>query len=153
MRTNTSERDKDLLNVYREVLGSVSYPFLLSDVICKAIRRPAKKFYCASRGVYETIKKIRAEETVVYCGEERKRLIDDVIVLVKIQEEQYPDKQLKHIVEDVLEGPAPEFYLKPSSAIIILHKIQKHARYVEYVKNQSRNERIQKRKNRKRSLL
>ena len=153
LRTNTSERDYDLLNAYREVLRSIPYPFLLSDVVCKAIRHPAKRFYCASRGVYETIKKLRAGEQVHYCGEERERLINDVMMRVDIRELYEPTLSLKQIVEDVLESPAPEFYLKPSSGIIILHKIQKHARYVEHIKTQDRNERIQRRKNRKGRLL
>lgn len=153
IKENTSERDMDLLKAYKESLDQACYPFLLSDVIEATIRKPAKRFYCATRGVYESIKIIRSGRDPSYCSEERKRLVNDVYERVLKLEVKNPDTHLKYLIEEVLDGPAPEFYLKKSSAIVILHHIQKHARYVEMQQNKTKNERMERRKNRKRPLI
>ena len=147
-KDNTVERDLVLLKSYKEALSQAHYPFLLSDVIECAIRKPAKRFYCATRGVYEAIQLIRKGVIPEYCSEERERLVLDVHERVLALEKRNPETSLKLLIEEVLDSPAPEFYLKKTSAIVILHHIQKHARYIEMQKNKDRNERMERRKNR-----
>ena len=147
-KETTLERDLDLLNAYKQSLSEAEYPFLLSDVILAAIRKPAKKFYCATRGVYEAVRAIKQGIPPGDLGEERTRLVNDVYDKVVAMQKDNPETPLKHLVEIVLDGPAPEFYLKKTSAIVILHHIQKQARHIEKIKNISRNERIKRRKNR-----
>lgn len=77
---------------------------------------------------------------------ERKRMFNDIIKSIEEQESKYPDKPLKYIIEDVLDMPAPEFYLKPTSAKIILHYERKRQKHIQQMQIQSRNERMEKRR-------
>ena len=148
-----SKRDQDLLNAYNSALEQASYPFLLCEVIQKAISMPAKQFYCAVRGVYETIREIERGQRPTFSCPERERLVMDIYEKVIVLRLKKPDVHLKHIVEEVIDSPAPEFYLKETSAIVILHHIKKQAKVNEIIKNISRNERIERRKNRQRGLI
>ena len=152
-RDNTIERDRDLLRAYKEALDEAQFPFLLPDVISATIKKPAKRFYCATRGVYECIKAIRRGEVVDFGSDEKRRMVNDVHNIVQKLETKRQGVHLKEIVEEALDEPAPEFYLKQSSAIVILHHIQKQARVTQHIKNQDRNDRMERRANRKRPLI
>lgn len=141
-----TERDRDLLQAYRKALQNVSYPFSLTEVLELTIKSPAKRYYTSSRGVCTHINKIRSGEEVSL-SYERERLINDILPKVEAEEARHPDKILRHIVEDILDSPAPEFYIKVSSAKIILHHIRHHVKMVQEQQNIARNERIEKRKN------
>jgi hypothetical protein len=152
-KDNTIERDMDLLKAYKEALSEAQFPFLLSDVIAETIKKPAKRFYCATRGVYECIKAIRRGEVVDFGSDEKERMVKDIHSIVKDLEPEREGTHLKEIVEEALDKPAPEFYLKKSSAIVILHHIQKQARINEFIKNKDRHDRMERRANRKNPLI
>lgn len=140
-----SKRNKALLEAYHLELRRARYPIKLSDILENVVKHPADRFYTATRGVYETIKKIRKGEEIIL-SEERERLINEVIKRVEEEEKKHPEKKLKRIVEEILDSPAPEFYLKPSSAKIIIHHEKKRQRYILQQQTKDRDEKIKKRK-------
>lgn len=148
-----SKRDQDLLDAYKKALDQASYPFLLCEVVEMAISMPAKQYYCAVRGVYESIREIERGQRPHFCSDERARLVADIYDKVQEIRKVKPEMHLKHIVELVIDSPAPEFYLKKSSAIVILHHIKKKERVNEHIKRISQNERMERRKNRKRPFV
>lgn len=76
-------------------------------------------------------------------------MIREVWRRVQIEEKHNPGVKLDQIIELVMDRPAPEFYLKPSSAEVILCKAKRKERFIEEQKILSRYERIQRRKARK----
>jgi hypothetical protein len=129
-----SERDEDLLRAYRQALDKAKYPFSLGEILSTTVNTPAKRHYVGVRGVCRAIKKLRKGE-ILSISEERKKLINDILPRVEELEQQKPGTLLRDIVEEVLDSPAPEFYIKTSSAQIIIHHILKRLR------NETRNNR------------
>ena len=144
-----SDRDRDLLRAYREVLSEVSYPFSLKEVMERTVRKPARRFYSSTKYAYLCIKAMRENKPILYQQEEKERMIREVWRRVSQEERLHPDAKLDQIVELVMDRPAPEFYLKPSSAEVILCRAKRKQRFIEEQKIQSRYERIQRRKHRK----
>lgn len=147
--TNRPMRDKDLFEVYRKVLDEIEPPFQLKDILRRVVLHEAKRFYVSERFVYETIRDMLAGNEVEIQSPERRRMINDVYKKVVSQREKYPGKVLKHIVEEVLDEPAPEFYLKVSSAKTILCNLKKRNEYIERQKMEAKIQRMERRKNRR----
>lgn len=144
-----SERDRDLLRAYKEVLSEIEYPFSLSDVMERTVRKPAKRFYSSTKYAYMCVKALKEDKPVRYQQSEKGRMILEVWKRVQEEEILHPNEKLDTIVEMVMDSPAPEFYLKPSSAEVILCKAKRKQRFIEEQKIKSRYERIQRRKARK----
>lgn len=115
---STIERNADLYSAYTDVLNSPDRPILYKDILGLAVRRPAKRFYISSSRAYQVIRAAKKGETVLL-SEERRRMFDDI--LDRVDEELKNGVCLRHAVECVIDQPAPEFYIKPSSAKILLH--------------------------------
>ncbi|MDD4713174.1 MAG: hypothetical protein PHP34_07585 [Bacteroidales bacterium] len=143
-----SERDKDLLRAYREVLEKTGYPFSLTEVMEKTVKKPAKRFYASFRYVYECIKALKDGRPIRYQQKEKERMIYEIWERVQVEEKCNPDIKLNELVENILDSPAPEFFLKPSSAEVILCKAKRRQQFIEEQLIKDRYERIQRRKNR-----
>ncbi len=144
-----SERDMDLLMAYKDVLSKIEYPFSLNDVMNQTVKRPAKRFYSSTKYAYMCIKAMKDNKPIRYEQEEKERMIREVWRRVQLEEKLHPNIKLDRIVELVMDSPAPEFYLKPSSAEVILCKAKRKQKFIEERQIQDRYDRIQKRKNRK----
>jgi hypothetical protein len=121
-----SERDLDLLKAYREVINEISVPFTLGEVLILTVKKPARRYYASVRYVYKAICDINKGFDLAYPKtSEKYRLVFDV--KYKVDELMKKEKNilLYDAVCKVMLGPAPEFYLKPSSAKIIITHIRK----------------------------
>lgn len=144
-KENTSDRDKDLFDVFIKKMSESKYPICLTDVLKEVVKHPAKRFYVSSRRAHEIIVRIRNGEDVKL-SPERERMFHCIMELVEEQEAKYNDKPLKHIIEDIIDQPAPEFYLKPSSAKIILHHERRRQKDMQQLRMESRRKRMEKRR-------
>lgn len=120
----TDERNKDLYDAYRDVISNTCGSVSLEEILKRTVRHPARKFYISVRRASDLVGAVeRGDEIKV--SPERRRMIDDIIIRVNHERDKYPDKCLRFILEEVIDSPAPEFYLKPTSANIILHHEKK----------------------------
>lgn len=145
---HTSDRDQDLLEAYQKTIDKSEHPFSLTDVLKKTVKMPAKRFYSSSKYACICIKAMKEGRPVIYQQKEKERMIQEVWRRVKQEEKTHPDAKLDELVELVMDLPAPEFYLKISSAKVIICKAKQKKRLREEQLIKSRYERIQRRKNR-----
>ena len=116
----TSARNSDLYNAYCKALSEAKHPINYTSAIEKAIATQANRFYISPRRAVEVIRKFRNNGYVKICRE-RERMFIDIYARVLEAEANFPHLPLLHVIEIVLDQPAPEFYIKTSSAKIILH--------------------------------
>lgn len=128
---STIERNADLYSAYIDVLGCPNRPLLYRDILEVAVKRPAKRFYISSSRAYQVVRATMKGEKVLL-SEERQRMFNDIIDRVKVELQK--GICLRHAVECVIDQPAPEFYIKSSSAKILLHYERKRQRE-EFRKN------------------
>lgn len=141
-----SERDRDLLRAYNEAIDEASYPFSLYEVLENTVRKPAKRFYSSVKYTYMCIKAMKEGRVIRYQQSEKERMINEVWRRVLIEESIHPQMKLGRIVEHIMDNPAPEFYLKSSSAKVILCKAKAKQRFLDEQLIRDRYERIQRRK-------
>lgn len=128
---STIERNADLYSAYIDVLRCPNRPLLYRDILEVAVKRPAKRFYISSSRAYQVVRATMKGEKVLL-SEERQRMFNDIIDRVKVELQK--GICLRHAVECVIDQPAPEFYIKSSSAKILLHYERKRQRE-EFRKN------------------
>ena len=115
------ERDVDLYNAYKKVLSQVPHTATHKEILDLTVKQPAKRFYVSARVVCSALRSIQKGE-VNRMSQERQALIGEVTKRVlAVLASGGSKRPLKHIVEEILDQPAPEFYIKSSSAKIILH--------------------------------
>lgn len=124
---STIERDADLYSAYIDVLRCPNRPYLYKDILEMTVKRPAKRFYISSSRAYQVVRATKKGEKVLL-SEERQRMFDEIIERVDVQLQQ--GVCLRHAVENVIDQPAPEFYIKSSSAKILLHYERKRQREI-----------------------
>jgi len=148
--SETEDRNLDLLHVFRDELGKASFPFLLTDVLQKTVSRPARRFYISARRAKEIIVGMRAGHDL-YMNESKKKMVDEITQRLEEREKE-SDRPMLHLLEEILDEPAPEFYLKPTSAKVILCKEVQKQKFIQQEQIKTRNERIKQRNEKKRIL-
>lgn len=128
---NTIERNADLYSAYIDVLKCHDRPLLYKDILDLTVRRPAKRFYISSSRAYLIIKAVKKGETMSL-SKEKQRMFNEIMKRVDVELQK--GICLRHAVEFVIDQPAPEFYIKSSSAKILLHYERKRQRE-EFRKN------------------
>lgn len=120
MYHETNDRNIDLYTAFCRVMGNSKRPIPLITALRLTVKQPAKRFYVSSTRAIEVIRKIR-NGAPIQLRNERIQMFIDILHIVEQLERKYPNRSLRDIVEEAIEHPAPEFYIKPSSAKIILH--------------------------------
>lgn len=117
----TPQRNKDLHGCFCRVLSEMN-PIVLDEALTRTVNSPAKRFYISSDRAYGVL--IRWEK----CGitklitPERQEMYEEIYRRILELRKSMPNTPFMHLVEIVLEQPAPKFYLETSSVKTILCK-------------------------------
>ena len=118
----TQDRNKDLYENYKRVI-SMEKSIVLPDVLRKTVESPAKRFYISSDRVYGVLVRWKKKgEIIKLITEERQEMYEEIYRRVLELEKSMPDLPLLHVIEIIIEQPAPKFYITPKSADVILCK-------------------------------
>lgn len=120
MNELTLARNNDLYDAYCKALSEAQHPINYTETVRKAVQAQANRFYISPVRAIDIIAKFRKGQYVQICRE-RERMYIDIYTRILEIEARNPHLPLLHIIEIVLDQPAPEFYIKTSSAKIILH--------------------------------
>ena len=126
------QRDENLLRVYRTLMGSCAV-ISQQEIYLKTVASPADRFWVSEERAVAVI----ASMTSDYNGTLRRMLPQKQRMYIEIYKRtQRLMKERKGItrteaVAEVVQSPAPEFYLTPGSVAVILCKIKKKQWYLE----------------------
>lgn len=115
----TVQRNRDLYNAYKRVVSDIN-TIVLDDAIEMAVNSPAKRFYISSDRAYGVLIRWDLHGVTRLISDERQEMYEELYERIKELKPLYPNTPLMHLVEMVIEQPAPKFYLKISSAKTIL---------------------------------
>lgn len=126
------QRDENLLRVYRTLMGTLAVTSQY-EIYCKTIASPADRFWVSEERAVAVIASMSSD----YNGTLKKMLPQKQRMYTEIYKRTM--KLLKanrgmsraEAVTEVVQSPAPEFYLTPGSVAVILCKIKKKQWYLE----------------------
>ena len=118
------ERKNSLLRTYKELLpyvGEIPH----DEMLVLITQSPSERFWVSEERALDIIKKMVSGEPITIKRETTTRMFKEILRRVKDLGKRYPNWDLARLVCDVISKPAPEFYITPKSAAVILHRFKK----------------------------
>lgn len=120
----TRERNAALLKVYREQVDAASF-VRLNEIGEKIVNSPSPRFWVSEERAAAVVSAIMRGKPVLETMRPTKReMFEEIHRRVMALKEQHPDWHLCQLVSNVVNSPAPKFYMEVSSALERLFKIR-----------------------------
>ena len=142
MRTKNSyslhsrERDEALYAAYIELISRCSFVHV-PTIMEALVNIPCSRFWVSEDRASIVIKSIINGSTLsdmIHC---RREMYFELYERYKKHRSLYPDKPHKQIISEIIEQPAPKFYLTPSSANVIISRYKKRKKECQKQKKES----------------
>lgn len=119
----TRERNAALLKAYREQVDAASF-VRLNEIGEKIVNSPSPRFWVSEERAAAVVSAIMRGNPVLETMRPTKReMFEEIHRRVMALKEQHPDWHLCQLVFNVVNSPAPKFYMEVSSALERLFKI------------------------------
>lgn len=122
------EREADLLRAYRSCIASCN-KIVLPDIYQQVVKMPAKRFWVSEERTAIVISQMYRGDKLLKMNKNKRDMFNEIFRRVKKLRREKPDLPLNKIVHEVVHQQAPEFYITPGSARIIIFYAKK--RWVE----------------------
>jgi hypothetical protein len=120
----TRERNAALLKAYRNCVSQACY-IRLDEIGDKIVNSPAPRFWVSEERAAAVVSAIMRGKPVLDTMRPSKReMFQEIHRRVVALREQHPDWHLSELVYEVVNSPAPKFYMEASSALERLFKIR-----------------------------
>lgn len=120
-------RNTDLYEVFLKKLEE-SRQVQLRTVLEQTVKSPAKRFYVGRRRAQDVVTHLLGGGNLDGMRPERARMFSEIFTRCKAMMESGRAIPLPDLIDEVLRQPAPEFYLTPGSAAVIIHYIRTEKR-------------------------
>lgn len=122
--TFTSERNEALLKVYKEHIGAASF-VRLDEIGEKIVNSPSPRFWVSEERAAIIVSAIMRGKPVLETMRPTKReMFEEIYRRVIALKGKHPNWHLCRLVFEVVNSPAPKFYMEASSALERLYKIR-----------------------------
>jgi len=120
----TRQRNAALLKAYREQIGAASV-VRLDEVGEKIVNSPSPRFWVSEERAAAVVSAIMRGKPILDTMRPTKReMFEEIHRRVVALKKENPDWHLSQLVFEVVNSPAPKFYMEASSALERLFKIR-----------------------------
>lgn len=119
------ERNRDLMRAYREQLTQSKEVVSLPDVYRQVVDMPSKRFWVSEERATIVIGNIMKGHKLEKMRPTKREMFFEIYSRVCELKKKRPNDSIYDLVFDVVNQPAPKFYLTPGSAKVIIFKIKK----------------------------
>jgi hypothetical protein len=120
----TRERNAALLKAYRSCIAEAHH-IRLDEMGEKIVNSPSPRFWVSEERAAAVVSAIMRGKPVLETMRPSKReMFQEIHRRVIILRGQHPDWHLSELIYDVVNSPAPKFYMEASSALERLFKIR-----------------------------
>lgn len=117
------ERNEDLLRAYRLCETKTLYK---QSIYAMTVLMPARRFWVSEERATAVISQmLRGKTTIRWMRPNKRTMFAEIYRRVLRLMQEKPSEPLAHLVFEVVNSPAPQFYLTPGSAKIIICKIKR----------------------------
>ncbi len=126
------QRDENLMRVYRALLSGAPADMPQSDIYQLLVHTPCERFWVSEERAIRVISKMETayHATLRHMSAQKRRMYREIYHRSSHLMEQKGMSRREAVCE-VVASPAPEFYLTPGSAEVILCRIKKKVWYLE----------------------
>lgn len=117
------ERNEDLMKAYRTQLAD--YHGDIHAFFRRVVNMPSKRFWVSERRAANVVTKMLKGDRLEGMGREKKRMYYEIFKRVTNLMRHRPKERIYDLTLEVVNQPAPCFYLTPDSAMMIVSKIKR----------------------------
>lgn len=122
------EKEQDLeealRNIYSNCRGRIHY----KELSRRLATHPSRRFWVSAETAYVVIKRMLAGATLEAMRDTKRNMYMEIYRRVCKMREENPDKELEDIVDEVVEQPAPSFYITNGTAYVLITRIKRERR-------------------------
>ena len=112
------------MRAYHELIKSAQY-ILMPEIYHKVVDMPTRRFWISEGRAAIVISAMMKGDTLENMGPLKREMYNEIYCRVIKLREKKPDLPIIQLVSQVVEQPAPKFYLTPGSAKVLICKIRK----------------------------
>lgn len=120
----TRQRNADLLQAYRRHLHDAHY-ILMPDIFARVAASPARRFWVSEERATVIVNTIIAGRPLPAMRDNKLEMFREIYRRFLALRDLYPQKSVYSLVSEVVNQPAPRFYLTPRSVGEIIYRIKK----------------------------
>lgn len=119
----THQRNADLLNAYRRHLAEAHF-IVMPDIFARVADSPAARFYVSEERATIVISAMLAGRPLPPMRRNKREMFNEILRRYKIAHRENPSKTTFEIVSDIVNQPAPKFYLTPRTVGEFIYRIK-----------------------------
>lgn len=116
-------RNRDLIRVYKQLVNE-SRQIYLPEICKKLVNMPSERFWVSEERASIVISDMLKGRSIEKMTVNKREMYEEIYRRVLELQKESPDATVYELVSQVVEGPAPKFYLTPKSAKVIISKIK-----------------------------
>lgn len=118
------ERNADLLKAYFAYIGSCKH-VRMPDVFKRVAEMPSSRFWISAPRAAVVVAAMERGDDISSMRANKREMFAEIYRRYKEMRRSAPDLPVAHLVREIVEQPAPKFYLSASSAKILILKARK----------------------------
>lgn len=130
----TLQRNRELYNVFKEVYSSCSIETNMFEIYKAVATHEASRFYVSEEEACNNVFRIVKGMGVKSRTARRKKMYHEIAKRAVKRYKQFDGKKFRECISEVVNEPAPEFYLHPASVRTILACHRKQLREKNRIK-------------------
>lgn len=119
----TKQRNEELKNAFKAqlyLLGTIP----TEELFTRAAKMPASRFWVSERRAAEVISKMLKGDMMFGMNRKKREMYIEILIRVREEMRREPGITVTEATFRAVNSPAPEFYLTPKSARVIIYRIR-----------------------------
>lgn len=119
----TKQRNEELKNAFKAqlyLLGTIP----TEELFTRAAKMPASRFWVSERRAAEVISKMLKGDMMFGMNRKKREMYVEILIRVREEMRREPGITVTEATFRAVNSPAPEFYLTPKSARVIIYRIR-----------------------------
>lgn len=123
-----AQRDDNLMQCYHELLTSAKF-VRMPEIYRQVVDMPAQRFWVSEERAAIVISSMMRGDKLENMRPLKREMYNEIYRRAMALREEDPTLPISQLVAQVVEQPAPKFYLTPGSAKVLICKIRKEWYY------------------------
>lgn len=119
----THERNADLMRAYRAKLAEVGH-IIMPDIFSRVADSPASRFWVSEERAAVVVSAMLTERPLPRMRQNKREMFEEIFRRYTAAQAADPTRSVFEIVADVVNQPAPKFYLTPRTVGEFIYRIK-----------------------------
>lgn len=124
----SKEKEDDLMRAVRDIYGSAHGRIHFNELGRKLAEHSATRFWVSAETAYAVVKRMLNGAPLLNMRPSKRCMYEEILRRALAMQTDNPSRSLQDIIEEVVEQPAPSFYMTPGTAYVLLSRAKRKRR-------------------------